>query len=152
MEELLSSHGYPALFLISFLAATIIPFGSEWLLTTMLIQGFAPIPVVATATAGNYLGACTTYLIGLYGGPFLFRKLLRITMDSQQKAEILFKKYGSWSLLFSWLPIIGDPLCLVGGVFKIPFSRFSILVSAGKLGRYATIAVLVLGGLGALHG
>ena len=152
MEDILNNHGYPALFLISFLAATVIPLGSEWLLTAMILQGFAPGPVVATATAGNYLGACTTYLIGIYGGPFLVRKLLRIDEASQQKAERLFQKYGSWSLLFSWLPIVGDPLCLAGGVFKVRFTTFSALVFIGKLGRYAAIALITLGGMKAVNG
>jgi len=150
--EFFSTHGYPALFITSFLAATVVPLGSEWLLTAMLVQGFTPLPVVATATAGNFLGACTTYLIGLYGGPLLVRNVLRIGEDSRKKAEQLFGQYGSWSLLLSWLPVIGDPICLAGGLFRISFARFSILVIIGKLGRYATIAVLILGGLRVVGG
>ncbi len=152
MEEVLITHGYPALFLISFLAATIIPLGSEWLLTAMILQEFPLVPVVATATAGNYLGACTTYIIGIYGGPFIIRKLLRIDEATQQKAERLFQKYGTWSLLFSWLPIVGDPLCLAGGVFKVRFTLFTVLVLIGKLLRYAVIALIALGGLKVISG
>ncbi|OGQ96981.1 MAG: hypothetical protein A2521_11645 [Deltaproteobacteria bacterium RIFOXYD12_FULL_57_12] len=152
MEAFFANHGYLMLFLVSFLAATLLPLGSEWLLAAMLLQDFAPLPVIAVATLGNTLGACTTYLIGLYGGPFLIRKLLRINEPAQQRAERFFQKYGVWALLFSWLPVVGDPLCLAGGLFRVPFSRFSLLVFIGKLGRYATLAVFVLGGMQVISG
>lgn len=143
MEEILATGSYPALFFLSFLAATIIPLGSEWLLTAMLIQGEAAVPVVVTATTGNFLGACTTYLIGIYGGPFLIRRVLRIEEKTQHKAEAFFTRYGSWSLLLSWLPVIGDPLCLIAGIFKISWPRFSLFVVIGKLARYSTLAAIV---------
>ncbi|KAF0221392.1 MAG: hypothetical protein FD174_530 [Geobacteraceae bacterium] len=143
MHDLLANHGYPALFALSFLASTLIPLGSEWLLVTMLLKKHDPVVSVAVASVGNYLGACTTYWIGVYGGPFLVRKVLRIGDRERGRAERFYGKYGSWSLLFSWLPVIGDPLCLVGGVLKIHFARFSLLVFSGKLARYATVAWLV---------
>jgi len=147
MEYLTVTYGYPVLFIISFLAATILPLGSEWLLSAMLLQGFAPLPTVIIATAGNYLGGCTTYLIGIYGGPFFLDRVLRIESSSRQKAERVFRKYGCWSLLFTWLPVVGDPLCLVGGLLRISFIRFSILVILGKFGRYGFISVLIMAGL-----
>jgi len=150
MAEFFGTPGYPTLFLVSFLAASLLPLGSEWLLTAMLCQGFPAWPVVAVATTGNYLGACTTYLVGIHGGPLLTGKVLRIDAPSRQRAENLFRRYGVWSLLFSWLPLIGDPLCLVGGVFRVPFPHFSMLVIIGKLGRYATLAALIAGGRQAL--
>ena len=146
MHELLVNQGYPALFLLSFLASTLIPLGSEWLLATVLLQRRDPATAVAVATIGNYLGACTTYWIGLYGGPFLIRRVLRIDTAAQEKAERFYIRYGSWSLLLSWLPIVGDPLCLVGGLLKIHFIRFSLLVLGGKLARYAAVAWLTLRG------
>lgn len=152
MTEIFNSHTYPTLFVVSFLAATVIPLGSEWLLTAMLAAGMDPVQLVAIATAGNFLGACTTYLIGLYGGEFLIRRVLRIDTVSQQRSALLFTKYGSWSLLFSWLPVVGDPLCLAAGFFRIPWLRFSLLVATGKLGRYATVAGLVLAGIKAVNG
>jgi len=134
---------YPLLFAISFLAATVVPLGSEWLLIALLLQGLAPVPLVLTATAGNFLGALTTYLIGLYGGLWLIRRLLRIDERAQQRAERFFQRYGSWTLLLAWLPVIGDPLCLAGGLFRVPLFRFSLLVILGKLGRYAFIATVI---------
>lgn len=146
MHDFLAGHGYPALFLLSFLASTLIPLGSEWLLVTLLLKGRDPVGAVALASLGNYLGACTTYAIGLYGGPLLIRKVLRIDAEAEQRADSYYRRYGSWSLLFSWLPVVGDPLCLAGGLLKVGFVRFSILVFTGKLARYALVAWLTLTG------
>lgn len=142
MEDLLISNGLPALFVLSFLAATIIPLGSEWLLIALILNGFDAKSVVVVATMGNYLGACTTYAIGFYGSDFLIKKILRVDDNSLGRATSFYKKYGLWSLLFSWVPIIGDPLCLVGGILRLGFPVFSVLVFIGKLSRYAAIAYL----------
>ncbi len=133
-----------ALFILSFLAATVIPIGSEWLLAVMILSGFSPAQTVFTATLGNYSGACTTYLIGTCGSDFFIRKLLRIGDSNLIKAKRIYQKYGSWSLLLSWLPIVGDPLCLLAGIFRIGFTRFSLLVFSGKFLRYTTLALLTV--------
>lgn len=146
MHDFLAGHGYPSLFLLSFLASTLIPLGSEWLLVAMLLEERNPFLSVALASAGNYLGACTTYAIGVYGGPFLVRKVLRIDEEAEKRADRFYSRYGSWSLLLSWLPVIGDPLCLMGGLLKVGFVRFSLLVFSGKLARYAFVAWLTLTG------
>ena len=142
--EIVLNNGYLHLFFLSFLAATVLPLGSEWLLATLLLKSLDPATLLASATAGNFLGACTTYAIGLYGGPFLTEKVLRMGGDTRRRAERLYGRYGYWSLLFSWLPVVGDPRCLVGGLFRIPFPQFSILVFTGKLARYAIFAMVVL--------
>jgi membrane protein YqaA with SNARE-associated domain len=147
MHETLAAYGYSALFAMSFLASTLLPLGSEWLLVAMLIQRHDPLTAVAVATVGNYLGACTSYFMGIYGGDFLVRRVLRIGDAERDRAQRFFGRYGSWSLLLSWLPFIGDPLCLVGGVLNVPFSRFSIFVSSGKAIRYAAVAWLTLKGI-----
>jgi membrane protein YqaA with SNARE-associated domain len=150
MHDLLASYGYSGLFLLSFLAATLIPLGSEWLVVAMLLNRHNPYLTVMVATTGNFLGACTTYLIGAYGGPWLTEKLLRIDAAARERAEGFYRRYGAWSLLFSWLPVIGDPICLVGGILQVGFRRFSLLVMAGKLARYALVAWLTLKGAGVL--
>jgi membrane protein YqaA with SNARE-associated domain len=101
---------------------------------------------VLVATLGNSCGALTTYAIGLWGGPYLIQRLLRISPESQRRAEHHFNRYGSWALLFSWLPVIGDPLCLVGGLLRTGLWRFILLVSVGKFVRYLVVAKLVLEG------
>lgn len=144
MEELYISQGYPALFVLSFLASTIIPLGSEWLLAALVAAGFNPMTSVAVATFGNTLGAVTTYGIGLYGSPVLIGRVLRMSEETRQKAERIYGRYGFWSLLFSWVPVIGDPLCLVGGALKIRFMLFLLLVFTGKLARYAAISLFTV--------
>jgi membrane protein YqaA with SNARE-associated domain len=146
LEQWLLENGYPALYLLSFLASTLVPLGSEWLLGVLLLNGFAPMVTVLVATLGNSCGALTTYAIGLWGGQYLVQRLLRINPESQSRAEYHFNRYGSWALLFSWLPVIGDPLCLVGGVLRTGFWRFILLVSVGKFVRYLVVAKLVLAG------
>ncbi|MGW8313168.1 MAG: YqaA family protein [Desulfuromonadales bacterium] len=146
MHEFLINHGYPALFFLSFLASTLIPLGSEWLLIALIAQNFAPVPVVLVASAGNYLGACTSYGIGLYGSTFLTTRILRMSDNERARAERFFARYGVWSLLLSWLPLVGDPLCVVAGMMKVGFARFTILVVAGKAARYAAVAWATLVG------
>lgn len=146
MEQLLTSTGYPALFLLSFLAATLLPLGSEWLLVLMLLKGYNPVAALAVATTGNFLGAVTTYLIGLYGGSVLVHRFLRMDESTVSRAKTIYSRYGSWSLLFSWVPVIGDPLCLIGGMLEVRFLRFFLLVVAGKLARYGIITWLTLKG------
>jgi membrane protein YqaA with SNARE-associated domain len=147
MEHLLSSPGYSALFALSFLASTLLPVGSEWLLAVMLMDRHDPVMTVAVATIGNTLGAVTTWAIGIAGGPFLVRRVLRISAAAEESAIRFYRRYGVWSLLFSWLPFVGDPLCLAGGILKVGFGRFTLLVFTGKLARYAAVAWLTLGGM-----
>ena len=140
MEEFLLHNGLPALFVISFFAATILPLGSEWLLVALILQAHDAQNVVAIATVGNYLGACTTYAIGIWGSTFITEKILRINQAEMGRATRLYQKYGSWSILLSWVPVIGDPLCLLGGSLRLNFVHFSLLAFIGKLARYALIA------------
>jgi membrane protein YqaA with SNARE-associated domain len=147
LENWLLENGYPALFLLSFLASTLVPLGSEWLLAVLLVNGFDPALVVPVATVGNTCGALATYAIGLWGGPFLVLRILRISPAGQRRAELFFARYGCWTLLLSWMPVLGDPLCLVGGVLHTGFWRFTLLVATGKLARYLVVAKLVLAGV-----
>lgn len=146
MDPFFISHSYPALFGLSFLAATLLPVGSEWLLAWMLLDCNDPFLTVTIATLGNTLGACTTWAIGAYGGPCLIRRILRIDPAAEASAKRRYRRYGVWSLLFSWLPFIGDPLCLAGGLMGTGLGRFTLFVFTGKLFRYAAVAWLTLGG------
>ncbi len=146
METFLLNNGLPALFILSFLAATVIPLGSEWLLVALLLQGHEAIPVVVVASVGNFLGGCTTYGIGYLGSTLVTQKILRISDQETGKAMTIYSRYGSWSLLFSWVPIIGDPLCLVAGSLKLHFLIFSIFVFCGKLARYWLLAHITMTG------
>ena len=144
LHDWLNQPGYVTLFFMSFLASTLLPLGSEWLLVMMLTSGYDPLSTVATATVGNYLGAVVTYLIGIAGGSWLIERVLRVSPEQQERAHSYYRRYGAFSLLFSWLPIVGDPLCLVGGMLRVNFGLFSLLVAAGKLIRYIVTAWITL--------
>ena len=74
----------------------------------------------------------------------VLHRWLGLTPAQIDKAEGQFNKYGKWSLLFAWLPIIGDPITLVAGMFKVRFFLFLLLVTIGKFGRYWLITQTVL--------
>ena len=140
----LNQPGYAPLFLLSFLASTLLPLGSEWLLVLMLMKGYPALATIMTATVGNFLGAVTTYLIGLYGGSFLIERVMRVSAVQQERAHKYYRRYGTFSLFFSWLPVIGDPLCLVGGLMRINFWVFTALVASGKMLRYSIVALITM--------
>ena len=144
LHDWLNQPGYVSLFFMSFLASTLLPLGSEWLLVTMLAGGYDPLPTVAVATVGNYLGAVVTYLIGIWGGSWLIEKVMRVSPEQQERARNYYRQYGAFSLFFSWLPIVGDPLCLVGGMLRVNFALFTLLVASGKLVRYAVTAWITM--------
>ncbi|MBU1171557.1 MAG: DedA family protein [Proteobacteria bacterium] len=143
MPEWIIANEYLYLFLISFLASTLIPLGSEWLLAALVVDAANPIGLVCVASIGNVLGATTTYAIGRYGGGPLAEKLLGINAEKREKADAVYKKYGAWSLFFSFLPVIGDPLCLVGGFLRVPMALFFPLVLGGKSLRYLFVMAVV---------
>ena len=149
--EWLAEYGYVGMFALGFLASTFVPIASEWLLITLLLKGLNPMWLLLCSTTGNYLGACTTYAIGYYGSDFTIRRVLKISDEKRAKAEKIYKKYGSITLMFSWIPIIGDPLCLVGGVFKINFIKYSLLVYIGKFIRYGVVVWMVKSGMNYFH-
>ncbi len=143
VNSLISDYGYFSLFLTSFLASTILPFGSESVVALLVHSGFNLFTVVMVATVGNYLGACTTYYIGLKGRSEIIDKYLPISQGQLAKTDKLFKKYGVYVLLFTWVPGIGDAITAAGGLLKLPFKTFSIYVFAGKFARYLAVAYLI---------
>jgi len=142
--EILTGWGYWGLFLSSFLAATILPFSSEAVLGYLLIHGFSPYMAVFDASAGNVLGSVVNYGLGLLGSRLLLNKVLGISDFEMVKAETRFKKYGIFSLLFAWVPIVGDPLTVAAGILKINFVIFLVLVGLGKFLRYVVVSWAVL--------
>lgn len=141
LQGVLLSYGYIGLFLASFLASTIVPFGSEGIVVYLISQKFNFLNVVLVASAGNFLGACTSYYIGLKGRG-LVEKYLSIDSKDIEKAEKYFSRYGMYILLFTWLPLIGDAFTVVSGLLRLRFWLFSVLVFTGKFLRYLAVAYL----------
>ena len=131
---------YFKLFLISFLAATILPFSSEIVLTTMYLSNlFETYLLLIFASIGNILGSITNWYLGKKITIFQDRKWFPVSPDQLDRSQKYFQKYGLWSLLLAWVPIIGDPLTLLAGVLNVRFSLFLILVSISKISRYLFI-------------
>lgn len=131
-------YGYLGLFLISFLSATILPLSSEGVLLLMPTAGFDPLVSLIVASLGNILGGSTNYWIGRLGNP-LWLKRIGIQEKSLLRFENAVKRYGVFSALLSWVPIIGDPLTVALGFFRVKWWSVLILMSLGKVIRYAII-------------
>ncbi len=142
--EILAEYGYLGLFFASFLAATILPLSSEVVLGVLLGHDFSPYVSIFVATTGNVLGSVVNYGLGLWGSGILLNKFLGLSTLEIRKAENRFKKYGVFSLLFAWVPIIGDPLTVAAGILKVNFLFFVFLVSIGKFLRYVFVSWAVL--------
>jgi membrane protein YqaA with SNARE-associated domain len=133
---------YLTLFAWSFLAATVLPLASEPMLIALVrSRGDLTGPVIV-ATAGNYLGACTTYLLARVAA----RRLAPVSkaVASHARAVALVERFGQPALLLSWVPVIGDAIVAVAGGVGVPFVPFSVWTFAGKLARYAVVAWLAL--------
>lgn len=142
--EAFAEYSYLGLFLASFLAATLLPFSSEVVLGVLLNQGFNPYVMLFVATFGNVLGAVVNYGLGAFGGRLILHKWWRMPDADIQKATKRFQNFGVFSLLFSWVPVIGDPLTVAAGVLKINFMVFLLLVGTGKFLRYVVVYLAVL--------
>ena len=126
---------YFSLFLTSFASATLLPGGSEALFIYLLNEHLSPTLLLAIATLGNTLGSFINYILGKYATDFALSKGY-MKEKHLIKASSVFEKYGAWSLLFSWLPIIGDPLTFVAGIVRYSWWKFLMIVGFAKFARY----------------
>ena len=137
MQEIAVELG--GLFISAFISSTVAPGGSEAVLAYMVSAGHYQVEfLVIIATVGNTLGAMTTWGLGVLAA----KKFPAATLLSanKQKALDVLRKKGIWTLLFTWLPVVGDALCFAGGWLKLPFFQACLIILLGKLGRYAAIA------------
>lgn len=133
---------YLILFISALVSATLIPFGSEALLIYDINQGYNIVLLLLFATLGNALGSIINYFLGLKGEEYLVKKRF-LKEEKIQKTKKYFDKYGSVCILFSWLPIIGDPITFMAGVLKYKLRNFIILVFIAKFLRYLFLAIVV---------
>ena len=135
--------GYLSLFFTSLIAATLFPMGSELVLIGLIKNGWPMVTTVAVASVGNVLGSAINYVVGYLLHKGFMQTHLKVYKANLTRAEAIFRKFGRWTLLFAWLPIIGDPLTLFAGLSRVNFSLFLLLVSVGKVARYAVVATSV---------
>lgn len=131
-----------SLFVSAFLAATLLPLSSEILLLALLREGGDALLLVAVASTGNTLGAVVNWWLGILLLRFRDKRWFYFTPSQIDRAQRWYNRYGSWSLLFAWVPLLGDGLTLIGGVMRVRLWVFVLLVGFGKTTRYFIIASL----------
>ena len=140
---------YAGLFLVAFAAATIFPMQSEAGLVGLILTGeYSTVLLVAVASAGKVLCSVLNWLLGRGIERFRGKRLFPVLADALDRAQGWYRRYGKWSLLASWVPIIGDPITVVAGVLKEPFPTFLLLVTIAKTARYAVLATATAGVVG----
>jgi len=135
---------YLSLFFISFLAATILPFSSELTLAGLIsTSNYENLLLLVFASFGNVLGSVFNWGLGFYARNLTIKKWFPFKETQIERSSKWFSKFGKWSLLFAWVPIVGDPLTFVAGLLRVRFFDFIILVAIGKVSRYVIIFYLI---------
>nr|WP_321270425.1 YqaA family protein [uncultured Tolumonas sp.] len=136
---------YGGLFLIALLSASILPLQSEAVLAGLILSHNYPVGLLLTvASIGNVLGSLLNWYLGKYLQHFQQRRWFPVKPAQLDKASRWYLKYGKWSLLLSWVPIIGDPLTVIAGVLREPLLPFLLLVTIAKVSRYLVLAGVTL--------
>lgn len=136
---------YVGLFLTAFVAATILPMQSEAALVGLLLADIHPVwALVIVASVGNVAGSVVNWLLGRGIERFRDRRWFPVGPAALDRAQRWYHRYGKWSLLLSWMPIVGDPLTVVAGVAREPFAIFLALVTVAKVGRYLVLTAVTL--------
>ncbi len=129
------------LFLAAFVAATLVPAQSEAVLAALVLGARHPVwQLLVVATLGNVLGSCLNWALGRFLIRFADRSWFPVPRRRLDQATAWYARWGHWSLLGAWLPILGDPLTLAAGVMREPFWRFVPIVTLAKGGRYLLLA------------
>jgi membrane protein YqaA with SNARE-associated domain len=137
---------FAGLFAAAFLAATIVPFSSEIVLATALTTSGQPwTALIAIATVGNVLGSIVNWYLGRALASEKAARIIRVKRENLARAESWYHRWGRWSLLLSWAPVIGDPLTVVAGFLREPLWFFIPVVIVAKTGRYLAVAAFTAG-------
>ena len=133
---------YAGLFIAALVAATIFPGQSEAALAALFLAGYSPALLLVVASAGNILGSVINWVLGRGIEQFRDRPWFPVKSGALDRAQGWYQRYGKWSLLLSWAPVIGDPLTIVAGVLREPLPVFLLLVTIAKVGRYIVVMLI----------
>ena len=137
---------YAGLFFSALIAATILPAQSELVLVALLLsEKYSTLGLLTAASIGNILGSVINYALGRLSNRFIERKWFPAKPGALARARDWYSRYGRFSLLLSWVPIIGDPITVAAGVLREPLWSFLLLVTIAKVGRYLVLVALTLG-------
>ena len=140
--------GLWGLFVASFLAATILPLGSEAVLAVMALGPWGTAPLWLVATTGNTLGGMTTYALGRWGDLERVARWLRADPAKAWRWKDTIQQYGAVAALLAWLPLVGDAIALMLGMARAPRGPVLWYMLLGKAARYAVILWLLHAGPG----
>jgi membrane protein YqaA with SNARE-associated domain len=133
------------LFAAALIAATLIPAQSEVVLVALILEETHPLWLLLTvATVGNVLGSSVNWTMGRFLAHYAGRRWFPTSPHQLDQAAAWYARWGHWSLLGAWLPVVGDPLTLAAGVLREPFWRFVLIVTLAKGGRYLVLAWVTL--------
>lgn len=136
---------YSALAGSAFLAATVFPAQSELVMGALLAEReHSTALLLLVGTVANTLGSVVNWALGRALTGSAGRRWLRIRPERLERAQRIYERWGAWSLLLAWVPLIGDPLTVAAGALRLRLWRFVPLVAAGKAARYAALAFAVL--------
>ncbi len=128
------------LFLLSFSAATLLPGGSEaGLLAMAALSAHSDMTLLVVASAGNILGSVLNYWLGRRALEYQGKRWFPVSANQLSKAQGWFSRWGQWSVLLAWVPIIGDPITVAAGVMRMRIDLFILLVSLSKTLRYMVV-------------
>ncbi len=134
---------YLSLFITALISATLFPLGSEALLVYDIKEGYNLALLLFVASFGNTLGSIINYYLGFKGEAYLEKKKY-LNKNKIIKYKRFFDKYGSFTLLLSWLPFFGDPLTFIAGILKYDIKKFILLVGLAKFLRYFILAMFII--------
>jgi membrane protein YqaA with SNARE-associated domain len=136
---------YAGLFLTALFAATLLPLQSEATLVALAYTGdYSIVALIAVASIGNTLGSVINWLLGRGIERFRDRKWFPIKAAALDRAQRWYQRYGKWSLLLSWAPVIGDPLTIIAGVLRERLPIFVLLVGLAKTARFVVVVAVAL--------
>lgn len=142
MDEIAALLGLAGL---AFVAATVLPAQSEAALVALLIAGYSPALLVVFASIGNTLGAAVNWALGRGVEMVRARSSSPVSGKTIDRAVAWYRKWGKWSLLFSWAPIIGDAITIAAGALGQPFWSFLAIVAFAKTARYVVLVLVTTG-------
>ncbi len=138
----LPQFGLSTLFVISILSATLLPMGSEFAVIGLVkLNPELFWPAVMVATAGNTIGGAVSWWMG-YGAEALYERVKHKQLET--KALSWLRRFGPKACLLSWLPGVGDPLCAIAGLLKMPFWPCLFYMAIGKFARYVIMTALLM--------
>lgn len=142
--EWLLDWGYLGLFFGSLMAATVVPFSSDFLLLGMLAAGGNIVWTVVWASLGNWVGGMISYTMGWWGRWEWIERWFRVKRETLEKQRNTIAKYGSWLAFLSWLPFVGDLFAIGLGFYKVDYYKVAVFMLIGKTLRFVGWALFFI--------